>query len=164
MDERAANDAIVAEVINVAKLQKDEELLLILDNIVTDKASDSRLAGSYRTDIADALLNIAELKDIDLKNKLYFENVAKQKKKEDILNYFITQPRLLKDIQQGIFEFNIFIDKQNADNAEAIENGTMIAAEHLTADEISSLYQLSNAYINSITNNLLSRLLKVMLL
>lgn len=151
MDERAANDAIVSEVINVAKLEKDEELLLILDNIVTDKAADSRLAGSYKTDIADALLNIAELKDIDLKNKLYFENVAKQKKKEDILNYFITQPRYLKDIQQGIFEFNIFIDKQNADNAEAIANNEMIAAEHLTADEIGALYQLSNAYINSIT-------------
>ena len=151
MDERAANDAIVAEVINVAKLEKDEELLLILDNIVTDKAADSRLAGSYKTDIADALLNIAELKDIDLKNKIYFENIAKQKKKEDVLNYFITQPRYLKDIQQGIFEFNLFIDQQNAANAEAIANGDMVAATQLTADEIGALYQLSNAYINSIT-------------
>ena len=151
MDERAANDAIVAEVINVAKLQKDEELLLILDNIVTNKAADSRLAGSYKTDIADALLNIAELKDIDLKNQIYFETVAKQKKKEDVLNYFITQPRYLKDIEQGIFEFNLFIDQQNAANAEAIQNGTMIAAKHLSAEEISDLYQLSNAYINSIT-------------
>lgn len=155
MDERTANDAIVAEVINVAKLQKDNELLLILDNIVTDKASDSRLAGSYKTDIADALLEISEIQDADLKNKIYFENVAKQKKKEDVFNFFITQPRYLKDIQQGIFEFNIFIDKQNADNAEAIANGTMIAAKHLSAEEIQGLYTLSNSYINSVTKEVI---------
>ena len=56
MDERAAaNKTVVDAIINIAKLTKDESLLTILDNIITDKDSDSRLAGTFRTDIADAL-------------------------------------------------------------------------------------------------------------
>ena len=139
MDASVANDTVVNAVLASAKLQKDEDLIFVLDNIITDKMSGSRLAGGYKDDIAQALIDITELKDIQfLKNKRKLD-IIKQERKEDVLNYFISRPSLLEDIETGMRNFNISIAFEND------QNGTN--APPLSADETIALMNLSKMWI-----------------
>ena len=139
MDASTANDTVVSAVIASAKLQKDEDILFILDNIITDKGSGSRLAGGYKDDIAQALIDITELKDIEFFNNERKQNIIKQKRKEDVLNYFISRPSLLEDIEKGMNEFDLFIEFENQQNKTN--------SPRLTADEKIALMNLSKMWI-----------------
>ena len=139
MDASVANDTVVNAVLASAKLQKDEDLIFILDNIITDKMSGSRLAGGYKDDIAQALIDITELKDIEFFKNERKINLIKQKRKEDVLDFFINRPNLLEDIETGMNQFNLSIAFEND------QNGT--SAPPLSADEKISLMNLSKMWI-----------------
>jgi len=139
MDASVANDTVVNAVLASAKLQKDEDLIFILDNIITDKMSGSRLAGGYKDDIAQALIDITELKDIEFFKNERKINLIKQKRKEDVLDFFINRPNLLEDIETGMNQFNLSIAFEND------QNGT--SAPPLSADEKIALMNLSKMWI-----------------
>ena len=147
MDATTANKTVVDAVINAAKLQHDEDVLFILDNIITDKNSGARLAGSYKSEIADAQLAIADLKLAKIRDIEYTKGLAEQERKEAILNHFIRNPLLLKDVTASIKEFNFLITVPSEQGGVALPNGDIAG---ITADEAASLIQLSNAYMSSL--------------
>jgi len=147
MDASTANKTVVDAVITAAKLAHDEDILFILDNIITDKNSGARLAGGYKSEIADAQLAIADLKLAKIRDIEYTKGLAEQERKEAILNHFIRNPLLLKDVTSSIKEFNFLITVPSEQGGVALPNGDI---EGITADEAASLIQLSNAYMSSL--------------
>jgi hypothetical protein len=98
MDPRDANNIIVAEVINQAKLREDEEILAILDNIITDKESGTRLAGAYTTDIMDALVDIESLQEAR-ENRNYIKKKRDEQDRLDLVsNRFVYDKNGLLDV------------------------------------------------------------------
>ncbi len=146
MNPTVANQTVVDAIIKTAKIAKDEDILLILDNIVTDKGSDSRLAGSFRSEIATALEDIAQIQLIDEKNKAYLEDKYKTERKEDVLNYFIQRPTLLLNPAEAIDNFNVYIAFENEKNKDLIDSGQMQAAPPLSAEEQIAIFNLASSY------------------
>jgi hypothetical protein len=146
MNPTVANQTVVDAIIKTAKIAKDEDILLLLDNIVTDKASDSRLAGSFRSEIATALEDIAQIQLIDEKNKAYLEDKYKTERKEDVLNYFIQRPTLLLSPAEAIDNFNVYIAFENEKNKDLIDSGQMQAAPPLSAEEQIAIFNLASSY------------------
>ena len=151
MNPTTANKAVVDSVIQAAKLNKDRDLLLVLDNIVTDKASGARLAGAYSNEIGNALKDIAQLELVDFKNKQYVEGIMEAERKEEVFAYFLSNPKKLLNLEQEILAFNISVDIQNKNNEEAIANGEFQKAPRLSPDEITGLYSLSELYYKNLT-------------
>ena len=141
-----ANNKVVEKVIEIAKLQEDEDILLILDNIITDKQSGGRLAGSYRSEIADALKDIADIQLISEKNRIFVEEQIEKERREDVLNYFANNPTLLQNPFKAMREFDISIAFQNEQNKDKIDAGEFRAAPPLSATEKTSIFQLANIF------------------
>lgn len=136
LDPKIANDTVVKKVIAIAKLQRDEDTLLILDNIITDKNSGARIAGSYRTEIADALIDIQELQDKKADSDYIKKSRAELQRQKDVLNYFAYNEVFMLDIEKGIDEYNLFLATEGK--------------ERLTAAEQDSLRSFSSSYINGL--------------
>ena len=142
MDAAVANKTVVDAIINTAKLTKDESLLTILDNIITDKDSGSRLAGTFRSEITDALTDIAQLKDTEFLNNQRIKREIADQRKLDTLNYFIKNKTMLLDIEQGIKQYNLFITFENertGGNAPPLDVNEEMALRELSQKYISGL-------------------------
>ena len=138
MDPRDANNIIVAEVIKQAKLREDEEILAILDNIITDKESGTRLAGAYTTDIMDAMVDIEALQEAR-ENRNYINRKRNEQDRLDLIaNKFVYDKNGLMDIENSIMKYNIELDQQGL--------------PPLTATEVEKMRAMSKAYITEQNN------------
>ena len=138
MDPRDANNIIVAEVINQAKLREDEEILAILDNIITDKESGTRLAGAYTTDIMDALVDIESLQEAR-ENRNYIKKKRDEQDRLDLVsNRFVYDKNGLLDVENAILRYNIELGQQGLPT--------------LNEAEVAKMRSMSAAYIEELNN------------
>jgi len=136
LDPKEANDLVVNKVIDIAKAAGNEELLDILQNIVTDKESGARLAGSYQELLLSAVFDIQAIQDNRELSDLRKIEQGKKLRKEDTLNYFIYKEGAMLDVENAIEQYNLELAMQNQ--------------PPLTYDEILSIRALSDSFIKGL--------------
>ena len=136
MDAKVANDLVVQKVIDIAKTAGNEDILNVLQNIVTDKKSDSRLAQSYKEDILQTIFEIQDIRDSRDAAKKRQREDAKKLRKEEVLNYFVYQDANMFDIEKAIADYNVLL----ANKGEL----------KLTFDEVVTLRALSKSFIDGL--------------
>ena len=142
MNAQTANDLVVKEVIEVAKAMGDDSILTVLENIITDKKTGARLAGSYKGDIMDAVNDILQINETKENSRWTAYVRGKALRKENVLNYFVYNDEAMLDIETWINKYNLQIEEDNE------ENNTN--EPKLSYDEINALRTLSASYITGL--------------